>query len=238
MGIGGIILDGEEPVVSFSDAIGRGTNNIAEWRALIRGLELAHERGIRSIACEMDSELVVSQFNDRCDTKHTNLILLRDEALSMKGKFDSVAVSWIPRHLNADADALASLAVGMPQAPIVQGRAVPWERTSPANCPEALRAFNASEPNFEDFISLRVGGIDAFSRLKGQPLLEAVLAQWREADLDWMLAALGQYADTPFGKSVLRWVARGLEPPLALKKAAVDEERGAARKRQAKATDV
>lgn len=93
------------------EGIGRATNNVAEYRGLIAGLEAAAEVGATDVVAQLDSKLVVEQMSGRWRVKHPDLIPLRERALGLARAFDSVAYSWIPRAENAHADRLANEAM-------------------------------------------------------------------------------------------------------------------------------
>jgi ribonuclease HI len=96
-----------ETVEEISEPIGSATNNVAEYRALIRGLELAAARGVRRIAIRMDSELVVRQVLGRYRTREAHLQDLLAEAIKRLRSFDEWTIDSVPRGANARADALA-----------------------------------------------------------------------------------------------------------------------------------
>lgn len=92
---------------TISEYIGTATNNIAEYSALIRGLEKANSLGIKRIKIFLDSELVVKQLKGIYKVKNKNLMPLWEKAKSLLNNFDSCKVSHVPRDLNAEADSLA-----------------------------------------------------------------------------------------------------------------------------------
>ena len=79
---------------------------MAEYRALIEGLNLARDHGIQRIRVYMDSELVVDQVNGVSAVRQPHLIELHDVASSLKAQFKNIRISWVPRELNAEADRL------------------------------------------------------------------------------------------------------------------------------------
>lgn len=92
-------------------SIGRATNNVAEYRGLIAGLEEAAEMSATDVAAQLDSKLVVEQMSGRWRVKHPDLIPLRQRAQELAGAFDSITYTWIPRAKNAHADKLANEAM-------------------------------------------------------------------------------------------------------------------------------
>jgi ribonuclease H / adenosylcobalamin/alpha-ribazole phosphatase len=92
-------------------AIGRATNNVAEYRGLIAGLEDAVKLGATEAAVLMDSKLVVEQMSGRWKVKHPDLIELHAEARKLASRFDRISYAWIPRARNSHADRLANEAM-------------------------------------------------------------------------------------------------------------------------------
>jgi ribonuclease HI len=101
-------------VAQMSKAIGPATHNVAEYQALIEGLELAREYGVQRIRVYMDSELVVDQVNGVSAVRQAHLKELYGEARSLVAQFKSFRISWVPRELNAEADRLVNDALGAP----------------------------------------------------------------------------------------------------------------------------
>ncbi len=98
----------------ISKAIGPATHNVTEYRALIEGLKLAHKHRIPRIRVYMDSELVVDQVNGRSAVKDLDLRELHEEASSLKARFVSFRISWVPREMNTEADRLVNAALRAP----------------------------------------------------------------------------------------------------------------------------
>ncbi len=92
-------------------AIGRATNNVAEYRGLIAGLEAAAQLGASEADVFMDSKLVVEQMAGRWRVKHPDLAPLHQRARDIAQKFDRVRFTWVPRGQNGHADALANQAM-------------------------------------------------------------------------------------------------------------------------------
>ncbi len=91
----------------ISEYIGEATNNVAEYSALIVGLQTARELGIKKIKVYLDSELLVRQMSGVYKVKNKNLISLWKKAKDIYKDFDSCKISHVRRELNKDADALA-----------------------------------------------------------------------------------------------------------------------------------
>ena len=91
--------------------IGEGTNNFAEYTALITALEYAAELGHKNIQCYLDSELVVKQLNGQYKIREPNLKELASKVLALTNKFQSIKFTHVPREKNHEADKLVNLAI-------------------------------------------------------------------------------------------------------------------------------
>lgn len=103
--IGVVIRDEQGRVIAkISEAIGRTTNNRAEYLALISGLEEALRLGAERVDLRMDSELIVRQLTGKYRSK--KLKALYKQTLQLLRKFKSYSIEHIPRERNKEADAL------------------------------------------------------------------------------------------------------------------------------------
>jgi ribonuclease HI len=84
------------------------TNNVAEWTALVQGLEAALRLGIRRLAVRLDSELVVKQMTGEYRVKHPDLQPLHREASRLWRRFERIEIRHVPRKQNAAADAVVN----------------------------------------------------------------------------------------------------------------------------------
>jgi ribonuclease HI len=91
--------------------LGRASNNVAEYQALIHALRWALEQGERRVRVFSDSELVVRQIEGRYKVKHPAMIPLHREASSLLRRFETASVAHVPREQNRKADALANEAL-------------------------------------------------------------------------------------------------------------------------------
>ncbi len=118
--IGAVLLDGSvDPprrLATVSERIGVATNNVAEYRALIAGLEAARGYGARAVRVRADSELVVRQLEGRYKVKNAGLRPLFDEARALLREYLEVDLAHVRREHNADADALVNAALDAPEA--------------------------------------------------------------------------------------------------------------------------
>lgn len=112
-GIGGIFYlagksnDEKKELYSFSEYIGKATNNEAEYRAFIRGLEFGQQLNGRDISIFSDSELLVKQINLEYQVKNKRLQKLYREAKELLTMFHSWKINHIPREQNKIADILS-----------------------------------------------------------------------------------------------------------------------------------
>jgi ribonuclease HI len=102
---GGEVLD------ELAETIGVATNNVAEYRALLRGLQRAAELGAREVEVVNDSELVAKQLQGAYKVRHPAMKPLYDEATSALRGFDRWSIRSVPRAKNARADALVNAAL-------------------------------------------------------------------------------------------------------------------------------
>ncbi len=110
--IGIVISDPAGGVVEqIAETIGVATNNVAEYRALLRGLERAAALGARAVEIVNDSELVAKQLTGAYRVKHPALRPLYDAAVSALAGFERWEIRSVPRAQNADADALVNRAL-------------------------------------------------------------------------------------------------------------------------------
>lgn len=103
--------DGLSEVGSVSRAIGTATNNVAEYEAVIAGLELAREHEVESLVLRADSQLLVRQLQGIYRVKAANLQPLYRKASSLGRRFHSIRFEHVPREQNRVADALANAAL-------------------------------------------------------------------------------------------------------------------------------
>ena len=111
-GIGAVLLTASGDVVEeLGDFIGTATNNVAEYQALLAGLELALDRGVERLDVFLDSELVVRQVNGQYKVKDAGLKPLHAQACQLLSRFPEVDVKHVRREQNAEADRLVNEAL-------------------------------------------------------------------------------------------------------------------------------
>ncbi len=110
--MGAVVIDPSGKVVhEVSEKLGIVTNNVAEYRGLIAGLEAALALGARHVEVRMDSELLVRQAIGRYRVKNPGLIPLHNRVVGLRSRFDEVVFRHVPRAQNKHADALANRAL-------------------------------------------------------------------------------------------------------------------------------
>jgi ribonuclease HI len=110
--IGVVISDADGAVIDeLAERIGVATNNVAEYRALLRGLERAAALGARELDLVNDSELVARQLTGAYKVKHPAMKPLYEEAITALRSFDRWRIRSVPRAENAHADMLVNAAL-------------------------------------------------------------------------------------------------------------------------------
>jgi ribonuclease HI len=110
--IGAVLRDGDGEIVERrAERIGRATNNVAEYRAMLLGIELAAEHGASALELVGDSELVVRQLEGRYKVKDPTMRRLHGEVTEALERFDSWTIRHVRRESNADADRLVNEAL-------------------------------------------------------------------------------------------------------------------------------
>ncbi len=109
--LGVVVKQGEKTLAAFGEYLGRTTNNVAEYTAVIRALETARELGGRRIECRMDSELVVKQMNGEYRVKNPGLAPLYLRIHNLKQGFDRVDFVHVRREFNKEADGQVNAAI-------------------------------------------------------------------------------------------------------------------------------
>jgi len=100
-----------EAVIEEAQPIGEATNNVAEYTALVEGLGLAAELGVKKLSLHSDSELLVKQMNGEYRVKNPDLLELYQEAKRLIGRFERVTLSHVRREQNKRADQLGNEAL-------------------------------------------------------------------------------------------------------------------------------
>jgi ribonuclease HI len=110
--IGVVVRDGGGEVLEeVGEKIGEATNNVAEYKALLRGIELAAAHDATDLELVGDSELVVRQVEGRYKVKNAGMKQLHEEVRRALRGFDSWSIRHVRRESNADADRLVNQAL-------------------------------------------------------------------------------------------------------------------------------
>ncbi len=105
-----------EVIREHSQLLGRATNNVAEYRALLLGLECARELGASEVDVVGDSELIAKQVGGAYKVKHEAMRPLYLEAMEALSRFERWSIRTVGRAHNAHADALVNAALDQARA--------------------------------------------------------------------------------------------------------------------------
>lgn len=105
---GYVLLRGSERIAEGGTYLGTGTNNQAEYKAVIEGMRRAADLGIKTLTVYMDSELIVNQLMRRYKIKDAELRTLFVQAWNIMQQFATVTFTHIPREQNKEADRLVN----------------------------------------------------------------------------------------------------------------------------------
>ena len=112
-GIGVVILEGRKKIKELSKYIGETTNNIAEYNALILGLEEALALGAGEVLVKLDSELVARQLNGEYKVKDAEMKKMFERTIGVLKNFRRFEIQHIERAKNKEADKLANRAINL-----------------------------------------------------------------------------------------------------------------------------
>ena len=104
-------LKGGEKLAGYYEVIGKATNNVAEYRAVVIALEHCQRWGVKRVHLKMDSELIVRQLHGAYRVKSPDLRPLYQQVMFLTKGLDDFRVTHIKRALNGQADALANRAL-------------------------------------------------------------------------------------------------------------------------------
>ena len=100
-----------EVLAQTTELLGVATNNVAEYRGLLLGLQRARELGATEVELINDSELVAKQLTGAYKVKHPDMRPLHSQALAALRAFERWSIRSVPRASNAEADALVNAAL-------------------------------------------------------------------------------------------------------------------------------
>lgn len=155
--------------VEECDRLGRATNNVAEYTALIRGLELARALGVTGLEVYSDSELLVKQMRGEYKVKNAELRGLQAAAAALSRQFAAIDFTHVRREQNKDADRLCNEAL--------DGRPRPRGSASVSDTGATLAAV---DPRRDDAIAFLTGAAEVWAAqgLK-EPAVEEVVDRLR-----------------------------------------------------------
>jgi ribonuclease HI len=111
-GAGAILRDSDGNVLAeVAEPLGRATNNVAEWTAVLLALEEARRLGATHVDLRMDSQLVARQISGVYRVKHPDLKPIHAAVMDLLRMLDGYTVGHVPRELNRDADRLSNVAI-------------------------------------------------------------------------------------------------------------------------------
>jgi ribonuclease HI len=121
----GAVLEGlpDGTRLTHSGYVGVTTNNVAEYQALLWALGEARRRGCSAVEIFSDSELLVRQMRGQYRVKQPHLQALHAQVTALAREFRAFRIQYVPRELNAEADALANRGIEERTRPVASRRA-------------------------------------------------------------------------------------------------------------------
>jgi ribonuclease HI len=111
-GAGAVLMDASGDIKGqYGEYLGQTTNNVAEYQALILGLTMARNLGVKKIQVFADSELLVRQLKGQYRVKAPHLLPLYETVQRARKEFETFAIAHVPREMNSLADRLANAAI-------------------------------------------------------------------------------------------------------------------------------
>jgi len=154
------------------DRLGTATNNVAEYTALIRGLELARAYGVRELEVFSDSELLVKQMRGEYKVKNVELKGLNAEAAALCRRLGVVSFTHVLRGQNREADRLCNEAL--------DGRPRPRTAVTTATGGDAGVTLAPVDARRDDAIALLTGAADCWAtRGLAEPTVEDIVDRLR-----------------------------------------------------------
>lgn len=231
MGIGvAFINDAGEVIHAISEAIGNGTNNIAEATAVIRALETSIAHRLRAPEIFTDSQLIVYQILGKYACNNEGLIPLvaRGRRLLADAR---ATIAWIPRERNEIADRLSKRAI----APTVVSDPLRVEIRRLLETPTLLappipptteavlrKVLEEDDVAVTDALLDLQPGRDAFSAIRGNALRITAVARHGTTAIAAMEQTLHERS-AKTNTNAMRWASRGLPPTLAIAKVNLDK---------------
>jgi ribonuclease HI len=112
-GAGAVLRDAADGrvVAEIAHPLGRATNNVAEWTAVLLALQEALRLGATHVDLRMDSQLVARQIAGIYRVKHPDLQPLHRQVMQLLARIGGYSVGHVPRELNKEADRLSNVAI-------------------------------------------------------------------------------------------------------------------------------
>ncbi len=107
----GVFFEAGSEKHEIAGFLGRTTNNVAEYAALVAALTFAARKGFSGVTLFSDSQLLVRQISGAYRVKAAHLVPIFLKVLQLRRKIPRVEIHHVPRHQNAEADRLANLAI-------------------------------------------------------------------------------------------------------------------------------
>ena len=138
-------------ILELAKNIGRETNNVAEYYALLAALDYATSHNISALRIRSDSELLVRQMQGRYKVKSADLKPLHERASKMAKQLGYFAIEHVRRELNRDADALANVALDQAGVPKFAATGSTTSESRPSSPPAQTSApsIGALNPRIE-----------------------------------------------------------------------------------------
>jgi ribonuclease HI len=146
-------------VLELAKKMGRETNNVAEYYALLAALDYATGHGISALRIRSDSELLVRQMQGRYKVKSADLKPLYERAFRLTRQLKYFAIEHVRRELNRDADALANVALDsgnvLSAAPVAarEAKALPTRGAEPTPPPPDVPDTHAATTTARESLS-------------------------------------------------------------------------------------
>lgn len=154
-GIGVVVRAGDgTPLITLGRYIGRATNNVAEYTALITAMEQALKLGGKRIVIRGDSELIIKQMRGEYRVKHPDMRTLYERAIELLRQFEQAKIEHNLRDKNELADKLANLAMDR-RADVTEAEESPIDTPAPSapsigdhfDCPRCGCAIELKKPS-------------------------------------------------------------------------------------------
>ncbi|MGB5293706.1 MAG: ribonuclease HI family protein [Thermoanaerobaculia bacterium] len=112
----GVLLETDRVPEEIVGYLGKATNNVAEYAALIAVLKLAADRGVKKLVVYSDSQLLVRQVNGAYRVKAPHLVPIFLQALKLRQTIPDFTIEHVAREENKEADRLANQAIDLQAA--------------------------------------------------------------------------------------------------------------------------